>query len=541
MFELRPYQREALNAVHLYWQNGGGNALVVLPTGSGKSLIIAALCKEMLEDYPTMRIAIATHVRELIAQDYKELLALWPEAPVGIYSAGIGRRDRDAKILFMGVQSIWRKVHEIGPVDLLLIDEAHLVSHNKATTYRHMMDELKARTLDMRIAGLTATPFRLDSGRLDTGRDKIFDDVVYSANVKKLIKDGYLCKLISKRTVTEMSVEGVGKHAGEFITKELEVAVDQDHITRPACEEMVQYGGDGKRRAWLIFCVTVAHANHVVEILRELGIDAHAVFGKTPKEVRDRIVDAFRAGEFTCLVSVMVLGIGFNVPHVDMINLMRPTASCGLYVQQVGRGLRNAEGKTDCLVLDFAGNMKRHGPIDQVSGRTQGTLDTSKVCPECRSILDMKDQVCPDCGYEFKKEAKDALGETAGPTLPDKTADADRDIISDDTPRWLNVKRISYRKHAKYGDPTAPNTLRVDYLCGLLRHSEWVCFNHVGYAQEKAFLWWRKRAATNPPMSVDEALARVGELAEPLRIMVRPEGRFVKILNVELQQTLDLG
>lgn len=534
-FVLRKYQREAIDALHLYWQNGGGNGLIVLPTGSGKSLVIAALCREMLEDYPTMRIGIATHVRELIMQDYLELLKLWPQAPAGIYSAGIGRRDCDAKILFMGVQSIWRKVREIGAVDLLLIDEAHLVSHNKNTTYRAMMDSLKEIAPDMRIAGLTATAFRLDTGWLHTGDDKIFDDVVYDANVRDLIKEGYLCKLISKKTAIEMKVDKVGKHAGEFITKELEVAVDQDWITGPICKEMIEYGKD--RKCWLAFCVTVKHAEHVVDALRELGVDAHAVFGHTPKEARDRIVAEFRMGNFTCLVSVQVLGVGFNVPQVDLIALLRPTASGGLFVQQVGRGLRNAPDKKDCVILDFAGNTMRHGPIDRVRGKTidekpREEPTTVKVCPQCKSFVPHGVMICPDCNYKFPLPER---------KMPAPTADAYTDIISDGAPRWLDVTSVRYSVHTKYGDPNAPKTLRADYLCGLMRHSEWICFDHIGYAREKANKWWDKHAGTSPPGSVAAALVRQSELTTPLRIMVRPEGKYMRILNVELQSRLDLG
>jgi DNA repair protein RadD len=545
-FVLRPYQSEAINALHGYWRANGGNGLIVLPTGSGKSLVIAALCQEMLKAYPSMRIGIVTHVRELIMQNYMELMALWPQAPAGIYSSGIGRRDRDAKILFMGVQSVWRRVNEIGAFDLLLVDEAHLVSHHKTTTYRKLMDKLREKTPDMRVAGLTATAFRLDTGRLDTGDNKLFDDVVYDANVRDLINQGYLCKLLSKRTVQQMDVSKVGKQAGEFIVKELEIAVDQDWITKGACQEIVDYGGDGKRKAWLAFCVTVAHAEHVVQRLRDLGVTCHCVFGHTLKADRDRIIQGFRDGEFTCLVSVMVLGIGFNVPQVDLIALLRPTASAGLFVQQVGRGLRNAEGKKDCLVLDFAGNTLRHGPIDLVKGKTIGAQ--TLVCPTCAEILPPDTKVCPECGFVFVEDPRPAGVDNEDIDRPTEskihkpTADDQTDIVSDSTPRWLDVSAVSYSIHYKYGNPTAPPTLKVSYRCGFFTHSEWICFEHQGYAREKAVRWWQQRVSNvydwTAPGTIDEAILRQGELAAPLRIMVRPEGRFMKILNVELQPPL---
>jgi DNA repair protein RadD len=552
-FTLRYYQRNAVDDLHRYWLAEGGNALLVLPTGSGKSLVIAAICKEFLHDYPTLRIAIITHVRELIMQDYNELLALWPEAPAGIYSAGIGRRDAEAQIVFGGVMSMWNRVDELGAFDLILVDEAHLISHNKSTTYRLLFDALLKKRPDMRIAGLTATGFRLDTGRLDSGPDKIFDKIVYEANVIDLIVNGYLCKMVTKKTLVELNVDGVRKQAGEYITKELEIAVDRDWITRGACKEMIEYANHekhGKRKAWLVFCVSVKHAEHVLEILREMGVTANCVFGHTPKDLRDETIQAFRKGEFTALVSVMVLGVGFNVPHVDMICLLRPTASAGLYIQQVGRGLRNAEGKDNCLVLDFAGNMKRHGPIDKISGKIknrdkkeedgteqlrpeQDPAALLKICPNCHSYVPFDAKECPDCGIALAfEESKVNVAES--PIKP--TADAIHDIISDREPKWANVSSVRYSKHYKSGDPDAPPTMKVDYRCGLANYPEWVCFSHEGYAYEKACRWWYQRTKTLPvPGSVDEALERKHELAVPLRIQVRLEGKFFRILNAELQ------
>jgi DNA repair protein RadD len=535
-FTLRAYQRAALDAVYCYWRDEGGNPLITLPTGSGKSLIIAALCQELLHDYPALRIGIATHVRELIMQDYLELLRLWPEAPAGIYSAGIGRRDRQAPILFMGVQSVWRRTDEIGAFDVLIIDEAHLVSHEKATSYRQLIDALRKKTPDMRVLGLTATAFRLDTGRLDEGENKIFDEVVYDANVRDLINQGYLCNLRSKRAAMQIDVSGIKKQGGEFVTKELEVRVDQDWITTAACNELKEYGDKFNRKKWLVFCVSVNHATHVVEQLNKIGVSAHAVFGHTPKAERDGLIKSFKAGGFTALVSVMVLGIGFNVPDVDMLGLLRPTASAGLFVQQVGRGLRNAEGKDHCLVLDFGGNTRRHGSIDTIDGKHAST--ETKDCPECNEICPVITLVCPCCGYVFPVPEPPGDGDSGGEKekkLPDPSADEETDIISDSSPRWLNVASTRYRKHFKGGDPYSTPTLRVDYRCGFHIHSEWVAFEHHGYAREKAVHWWINRSADlKIPATVDEALARQEELYAPKRIKVRSRGKFMEIMHVEL-------
>jgi DNA repair protein RadD len=522
MFELRNYQRDALDAQYAYWGEGGGNSLIVLPTGSGKSLVMAALCQEVLRHYPTMRIAVATHVRELIAQDYDELKALWPGAPAGIYSAGLKRRDAKAQILFCGIQSVWDRLDEIGPVDLLLVDEAHLIPRNASTLYQKFITALWLQTPDMRIVGLTATPYRIDSGRLDQGEDRLFETVVYEANLRQLIDDKYLCPLITKATLQKMAVQGVGLRGGDFIPSALEIAVNRDWITHNAVDEIVTYGHD--RRGWLVFCVGVEHARNVAREIKGRGVSCETITGEMSERERDARIAAFRAGSTQCLVSVMVLGTGFNVPHVDLIALLRPTMSPGLFVQQVGRGLRNAEGKENCLVLDFASNTQRHGPIDLITGQRRARRDEEdgaplvKECPECRSLAALAAMNCPTCGYAWPNLP-------APPHAP--IADANNDILASLAPEWIPVEDVSYHRHVKLGKPPS---LRVTYHCGLVRHSQWICLEHDGYAREKAKRWWMQNAWAPVPVTVAEALARRHEIRTPTDILVRREGKYFQIV-----------
>jgi DNA repair protein RadD len=188
---LRDYQRASLDALYAYWADGGGNGLIVLPTGAGKSLVIAALVHELLQGWPDLRICIVTHVRELIAQDFKELIGFWPGAPAGIYSAGLGQRDAHARILFCGIQSVWNKVGRLGAFDAVIVDEAHLIPRKADTSYGRFLESLRHLTPDLRVVGLTASPYRLDSGCLDQGDGALFDRVVYDANVGDLIQAGY--------------------------------------------------------------------------------------------------------------------------------------------------------------------------------------------------------------------------------------------------------------------------------------------------------------------------------------------------------------
>ncbi|WP_223425437.1 DEAD/DEAH box helicase [Tateyamaria pelophila] len=518
MLTLRPYQQAAIASIYGYFQTHKGNPVVVLPTAAGKSLVAAAFIEGVLKAWPDQRILIVTHVRELIAQNHAEMIGLWPEAPAGIYSAGLGKREAQARILFAGIQSIHRRAQEIGHTDLVLIDEAHLIPGNSSTMYRRFLDGLAQINPALKVIGLTATPFRVDCGMLHEGKNALFTDIAYEAPVRDLIDQGYLSPLVSKQPVTRLDVSKVGTRAGDFIQRDLAAAVDQDAITRAAVSEIIDYGED--RKSWLAFCSGVDHARHVAEEFQRRGISCRTIFGDTPKDERDAIIAAFKRGEIRALASMGVLTTGFNAPGVDLIALLRPTKSAGLYVQMVGRGTRLAPGKENCLVLDFAGNVRRHGPIDLVRpkrpGEGGGGEAPTKVCPMCASIIALSVTECPDCGYEFPaREVK--IAPTAA-ALP---------ILSPKTPQWLPVHGVYYSRHDKRGGRPS---LKVTYSCGLTSYSEWVCFEHQGYARQKAADWWRKRAADVPvPLSVDEAIVQADRLKRPSAISVRPSGRYFEI------------
>jgi DNA repair protein RadD len=517
MLTLRPYQQAAITAIYGYFQNHKGNPLVVIPTAGGKSLVMAAFIEGVLKAWPDQRILIVTHVRELIAQNHAEMIGLWPEAPAGIYSAGLGKREAQARILFAGIQSIHRRAAEIGHTDLVLIDEAHLIPGSSSTMYRRFLDGLTRINPALKVIGLTATPFRLDSGMLHEGKNALFNDIAYEAPVRDLIDAGYLSPLVSKQPATRLDVSKVGTRAGDFIQRDLAAAVDKEAITRAAVTEIIEHGRD--RKSWLAFCSGVDHARHVAEEFGRQGIICSTIFGDTPKEERDAIIAAFKRGEIRALASMGVLTTGFNAPAVDLIALLRPTKSAGLYVQMVGRGTRLAPGKENCLVLDFAGNVRRHGPIDLVRPRRAGEAGggdaPTKVCPECDSIIALSATECPDCGYVFPaREVKIAPTAATLPVLSPKV-------------QWLPVHGVSYSRHDKLGGLPS---LKVTYSCGLTSYSEWVCIEHQGYARQKAAEWWRKRAPGCPvPLTVDQAIAEAALLARPSAISVRPSGRYVEI------------
>lgn len=517
---LRPYQSAAIQGIYNYFQDEAGNPLIVIPTAGGKSLVMASFIEGVLRAYPDQRILIVTHVRELIEQNYMELTRLWPEAPAGIHSAGLKKREIRAQILFAGIQSIHARAYDVQQCDLVLIDEAHLIPRSSNTMYRRFLADLKHLNPMLKVIGLTATPYRLDSGRLHEGEDSIFTDIAYEVSVRELIDDGYLSPLISKRMVTELDVTGVGTRAGEFIAKDLEAAIDKDTITQSAVAEIFSYGAG--RKSWLIFCAGVDHAYHVRDAVRARGVTCETIVGDTPGAEREAIINAFKLGRIQCLTNANVLTTGFNAPGVDLIAMLRPTKSAGLYVQIVGRGCRLATGKENCLVLDFAGNIARHGPIDAVKPKTpkgdgEGDAPT-KDCPECNSIVHAAVRECPDCGHLFPP-----------PQLKIEAKASQLAVLSSGKPEWVPVTDVRYARHEK---PGKPPSLRVDYQTGMLSHSEWVCLEHPGYPRQKAASWWANRAAGMPlPRRVDDALEVVGRLKRPAQIAVRASGRFTEIVG----------
>lgn len=554
--KLRVYQGDSIDAVFSYWAQGGGNPLIDMATGLGKSVVVAKINRDILARYPKMRILNLVHVQELVEQNFTALIRLWPDAPAGVYSAGLGRRDAHHRIAFASIQSVFRRARELGPRDLILIDEAHLVPKSGEGMYRTLIEALREQTPDMRVMGLTATAYRLDSGRLDTGDDRLFDEIVYTYGVGEGIEDGWLAPLTCRAAEVEIDVSSVGKRGGEFISGALEAAADTDELVRATAFEIAERGKE--RRSWLCFCSGVKHAQHVAEALQELGYEAAFVTGETPKDERRRLIADFRSGKLRALTNAQVLTTGFDAPQTDLIAFLRPTLSTGLYVQMIGRGTRpvyppgfdpNAatkeeriaaiasSSKPNCLVLDFSGNVRRHGPVDAVYVRDKkkrGGKDEeeefkvkeesvrAKPCPACGSLQPIAVTICRDCGAEFpSREPKH-----------DRHADLEAVVLARDLPKpsaqEAQVFSWQVKEHKKWlnGDLS----VRVTYYAGLQRVEEYIAFGRAGFAGRKAGEWWREHGGELPlPANVPEALSRWGELTMPSSIFVQPDGQWLRV------------
>lgn len=510
---LRDYQRDAVNATFKFFEeNLEGHPIVVMPTGSGKSLVIAEFIRKSIELWPKTRFLVVTHVRELVQQNYDEFMQQWDSVmhPAGIYSAGMKRRDKNAQVLFAGIQSIVNRSSEIGSFDIVLIDECHLVPKRGMGRYLTYLDALAAINPQVRVIGLTATHYRMDGGYLHKGKDRLFTDVAYEVTLDRLVPE-FLAPLIAKQPKNVVDTSNVKVVAGEFDKSQLEeAAID---VTKESVHEAIEMGNAHGRRSWLAFAVTKKHANAIAYHMLCNGVLTKVVFGDTPKAERDKIIDDFKNGAFRCLVNVGVLTTGFNAKAVDMLIVIRPTKSTSLYVQIMGRGMRKNPDKTDCLVLDYGENVMRHGPINRVRPRT-GPGDGEapcKVCPECDTIVPLGTKVCDQCGFVWPKSEMDVVQTRKAST---------RKIIDFDPPprREYEVNSIWCRYHE--GKPGKAPSMRVDFYCGMLPFSEWVCFQHRGFPRRKAISWWMTYAGTNCPETVEEALERISEIVTPAKIIV---------------------
>lgn len=525
--QLRPYQQSALDALWAFLRHRDGNPALVLPTGAGKSPLMAAIASEAVQQWGG-RVGIVAHVQELVEQNSAKLRAFWPEAPMGVYAAGLNRRDRFDPILFMQIQSVANKAHAFGRFDLLLIDEAHRIPLGGEGRYREFIARCRKQNPNLRVVGLTATPYRLQGQAVPVcGPEHVLNEIAYEARIIDLIADGFLSPLISRRGGTEADLSGVTVRGGEYVEAQLgEAMLSGDLVPRTVADILQRAAG---RRAGIVFCVTVAHAQAVLDELHKAGERGALVHGGTPKGERERLIAEFQAGALRWMVNVNVLSEGFDAPHIDCVAMLRPTKSPGLYYQQVGRGFRLAPGKRDCLVLDYAGNMLEHGPVDAIKVRSAkpkkaAAVETgrAKECPQCAALLAFGVRVCPECGHSFA---------SADPAHSDRPVDAP--VLTSERAREVNVFDVTGVEYGRHEKPGKVPSLRVTYRCGLRRFSEWVCVEHLGLAGQKAAKWFAARGIRDCPRTVDDALAVADALPQPIRITVDETNKYPEIIGHE--------
>ena len=523
--QLRDYQRESLNATYESWRTKKiANPLLVLPTGSGKSAIIAAFVQEAMQAFPTTRIVMATHVKELVEQNGSRLKEYWPQAPLGYYAASMRKREKHAPVLFGSIQSMVGHEWELQGADVLIIDEAHLLSPDETSNYRKFISEMRKIKPSMRIMGLTATPYRLDSGMLTEGKDALFDGISYEVPIKLLLERGFLAPLITPGTKERLDLSGVGTNKKDFVQTQLQAATNKSDINERIVNEAIKLGEN--RGHWLAFCVGIDHAESIRDLLRAKGISAETVSSRTPAGERDKIIKAFKSGQVKCLTNADVLTTGFDAPLIDYMIMIRATTSPVLYVQMLGRGMRIADGKTNCLVADFAGNIFRHGPVDDVKpprGKNPKAIPGApivKECPSCALIVPVQTVTC-QCGHMWPRDYFKKLEEQAAQAAF---------ISGSEQPFWVPVSATNYSSVSNAAGTR--DMLKVEYFSGTeIRASELVLVEHPSsaFAVEQ---WWRSRAKVPVvPGTVQAALHLADDLRKPIEVQIVKRGRYYDVIG----------
>lgn len=547
MMQFRWYQDESINSIYDYFNAGNqGNPVVALPTGTGKSVVIGGFVQRTFEMWPWQRVLILTHVKELIEQNAAKLVQMWPAAPVGIYSAGLKQKDTIQPIIFGGVGSVINDVAAFGHRDLVIIDECHLLNDNESSQYQKIIAMLRLTNPYLKVIGLTATPYRMKMGYItDNG---IFTDICYDLTdidgFNRLLAEGFLCPPVARPTRTELDVSEVGLNGGEYAKGALERAVDKSEITYKCVEELVEYGQT--RNSWLVFGSGISHVEHITETVAAFGIEAVAVHSKMPTKERDARILDFKRGNVQCVVNNGVLTTGFDHPPIDMIGVMRPTLSPGLWVQMLGRGTRPYNPmmaayipgfdyvKENCLVLDFAGNTRRLGPINDPvipkrPGKGGGDAPV-RICDNCGCYNHASARWCggepfptpSGCGHEFVFKPKIFQGSSDAPLLRSDQPEVE----------YFEVKKVIYSLHQK---DSAPDMMKVSYFCGLRMFKEFICLEHTGYAGKRARDWWRKNTGYDGeefPTS-QQAVDWSPNLRVPSKIRVWINKKYPEILSYE--------
>lgn len=550
MLNLRPYQSDSIVAVYNHLRTKNNNPCVVIPTAGGKSICIAQVAKDAVTKW-NGRVLILAHVKELVEQNAKELQGICPELPVGIYSAGLDRRDTEENVIVAGIQSIYNKVDQFKPFDLVMVDEVHMVPPDGEGRYQTFLQAAKRMNPNVRLIGWTATPFRTQGG-LICKPENLFNEICYEANVRDLINDGYISKITAHCGTVRADLDNLHIRAGEFIPDEVEKAMGEDRLVASACREIVEKTKD--RKACLIFCTSIEHCTKVARMISQFsGEECAIVTGDTSPADRELIISRMKGEKvpldlfgncapplkYCCNVSVLTTGT--NIRRLDTIALLRPTASAGLFIQMVGRGFRLSPetGKTECLVLDYGKNIERFGPIDSIkikeppSGGNHEPL--AKECPECHNMVSLSTMICPECGYQFPAPERDRR-------MHEAHADNAAILSGEVSVEAVDVVRTDFEVWEKRGAaPGAPKTVRVTYWTDMVnRHSEWLCPEHTGYARSKFDRWWRSHARAECP--VPESAEDVcefnfmGMVRETKRITLRyiAGNRYPEIIDYDL-------
>ena len=445
--ENRWYQDEAAAASA---ESNAFSSIIGMPTGTGKSNVLASILKPYIKD--GKRCLNLVHDKNIIQQNHDKLKLVFPAAPAGILSAGLRKNEADYPVIFGGIGTVANRLDILPDFDFMSIDECHRVPFGDQSQYAKVINHFRKLNRKLRIRSLTATPWRQIGGHLTNG--PYFDEMAYDLNTidywNRLTDEEFLSPVISKGSDLEVDSKGLRKNrsTGDFMPEDLEKKWNDDALSISIMNEVCSLGYDRKR--WLIFAVSIAHAESISGILNALGVEAKVLHSKLSQAEQKQILEDHKAGKIRAVVNVYMLTTGYDYPEIDLIVVARNINASSLWVQIVGRGTRVHPNKKNCLVLDYGGNTIRCGPVNDpiIPGPTGqknkgGGQAPARQCPECKTISHISLKSCPVCGHVWPVQKK-----IVDQASTEKIVVKERNELD-----FMYVNKVKYTKHIKEGKP----------------------------------------------------------------------------------------
>lgn len=508
----RPYQDIAHDAMKRFVTSESGHGILCASGASGKSLMIARDA-EWLHENNQERVVVLADRAKLLEQNFSKFRN---KNNVGIVSAGLGEFNYRAPIIVGGIQTLYNKIHLLGNVDKILVDECNAVGNNfEADTRYHQF--IKAYPL-ARMLGYTATPFTLQEGQLNWG--KIYHKITYA----ELLKLGYVVPLVNK-IKDEPELDNIQHSGKEYNLEALaEYMALPERVKKTAIDIAANVKADGRKKG-LVFCVNRKHAEEVTLALIHAGIRADLLTGDMPEWQRQEKYERFERNDINCLVNIEIATTGLDFPFIDWLACLRPTESLSLWHQILYRGVRlsPATNKIDCLLLDYSGNLKNHGGLLSQTweylGSTKKKIGKSiKTCPACEQAIPSGHEACPECGYIFEKEVVER--ELKHNMVADMRSDLN---TTNPMQKIWEVGRVLYTHHTSQ---KGGEFLRAEYQAKNSNKSvsEYIPFGGSAYWQKKKCMEFvRKRDSDLLPESIKEALELCTKWKKPSLIKVQPQ------------------
>lgn len=537
----RDYQEAQINhsTDFIFNDTTAATGLVGAPTGTGKSIVVGGVVERVSFYYPQARILMLTHVKELVEQNHEKAQAMCPSTEIGLWSAGLRKKEYHYPIVFAGIDTVARNPEYLGKRDVIIIDEAHRVSPNPATNYSKVLQYLRSLNPYCKTVGLTATPYRMGQGLLTRDwRDrhnvthpafwnKMLVDMTSPDEFKKFFDAGYLKRLVPKSTINEIPTTGFRIRNNEFVQADIEAVVNNEYKIQAIVDELCEHGFD--RRSWLVFGSGSVNAKLLHAEIARRGITCAVVTDDTPSAERAAIVAAFKRYEIRCLVNNDIFTTGFDHAGVDLIGVVRVTNSTPLWVQMLGRGTRpvyaegydltTQEGRLsaifgsgvyNCLVLDFANNTERLGAINDPLIPVPPTESKRRTVQEsplkkcdlqeggCGLFVPASAKQCDSCGHIFPM-SKD-IKEQAGTSELIDESEHIPDI------RKLTVSSVHFgKKVVTFGNGSA-STVVARYHCNQRgKFEETLTFNGES-STVRTRKWWDMFGHGEIPSSNEEFL-----------------------------------